>query len=130
VRKQLFCIEVIEDDDTPTDDTDTPVIPINALTGIRPHAGCTMQLYVIIKGAQITGLVDSGSTHNFVDLDTAERIGLKFGGRAGLRVTVANSERVHSPSYCKDLPITIDDELFILDCFGLTLGSYEMVLGV
>jgi hypothetical protein len=130
VCKQLFCIEVIEDDDTPTDGTDTLVIPINVLTGIRPHTGRTMQLYVIIKGAQITALVDSGSTHNFVDLDTAERISLKFGGRAGLRVTVANNKRVHRLSYCKDLPITIDDELFILDCFGLMLGSYEMVLGV
>jgi hypothetical protein len=84
VCKQLFCIEVIEDDDTPTDGTDTLVIPINVLTGIRFHTGRTMQLYVIIKGAQITALVDSGSTHNFVDLDTAERISLKFGGRAGL----------------------------------------------
>jgi hypothetical protein len=43
---------------------------------------------------------------------------------------VANNKCVHRLSYCKDLPITIDDELFILDCFGLTLGSYEMVLGV
>jgi predicted aspartyl protease len=43
-----------------------------------------MQLYAIIKGAQITALVDSGSTHNFMDLDTAEHIGLKFGDRAGL----------------------------------------------
>jgi hypothetical protein len=65
-----------------------------------------------------------------VDLDTAERIGLKFGGRAGLRVIVANSERVHSPGCCKDLPITISDEPFTLNCFGLVLGSHEMVLGV
>jgi hypothetical protein len=43
---------------------------------------------------------------------------------------VANGERVHSLGYCKDLPITIGDEPFTLDCFGLMLGSYEMVLGV
>jgi hypothetical protein len=51
-------------------------------------------------------------------------------GRAGLRVIVANDERVHSSGCCKDLPITIGDELFTLDYFGLTLGSHEMVLGV
>jgi hypothetical protein len=84
VCKQLLCIEVTEDDDTPADDTDTPVISIHALIGIRPCVGCTMQLYVITNGARITALMDSGSTHNFVDLNTAERIGLKFGGRAGL----------------------------------------------
>jgi hypothetical protein len=38
VCKQLFCIEVIEADDTPTDDTDTLVISIHVLTDIRPHA--------------------------------------------------------------------------------------------
>jgi hypothetical protein len=42
VCKQLFCIEVIEDDDTPTDDTDMPVISIHTLTDIHPRAGHTM----------------------------------------------------------------------------------------
>jgi hypothetical protein len=84
VCKQLFCIEVIEADDTPADDTDTLVISIHVLTDIRPHARSTMQHYVVINGAQITALMDSGSTHNFVDLDTTERTGLKFGVRAGL----------------------------------------------
>jgi hypothetical protein len=126
----LFCIEVIEDDDTLADDTDTLVISIHALTDIRPHAGCTMQLYVVINDAWITALVDSGFTHNFVDLDTAERIGLKFGGRTGLRVTVANGECIQNLGYCKDLPITIGDEPFTLNCFGLVLDSYQMVLGV
>jgi hypothetical protein len=65
-----------------------------------------------------------------MDLDTVERIGLNFGGQAGLRVTVANGERIHSPGCCKDLPITIGDESFTLDCFGIALGSYEMVLRV
>jgi hypothetical protein len=130
VCKQLFCIEVTEDDDIPADDIDTPVISIHELTSIRPRAGRTMQLYVVINDARITALVDLGSAHNFVDLDTAERIGLKFGGRARLRATVANGERVHSPGCCKDLPITIGDEPFTLDYFGLALGSHEMVLGV
>jgi hypothetical protein len=62
VCKQLFCIEVTEDDDTPTNDTDMPVISIHTPTGIRPHAGRNMQLYVVINGTRITALVDSGST--------------------------------------------------------------------
>jgi hypothetical protein len=35
---------------------------------------------------------------------------------------VANGECVHCSGYCKDLPITIGDEPFTLDCFGLVLG--------
>jgi hypothetical protein len=49
--KQLFCIGVIEDDDTPVDHTNTPVISIHVLIGIRPRTGRTMQLYVIINSA-------------------------------------------------------------------------------
>jgi hypothetical protein len=80
VCKHLFYIKVVEDNDTPGDITDTPVISIHALTVIHPCAGRTMQLYVDINGAWITALLDSGSTHNFMDLDTAERICIKFGG--------------------------------------------------
>jgi hypothetical protein len=42
-----------------------------------------------------------------VDLDTVACIDIKFGGMAGLRVTVANNERVQSPGCYKDLPITL-----------------------
>jgi hypothetical protein len=130
VCKHLLCIKVTEDDDTPADDTDTPVISIHMLTGIHPSTGRTMHLYVVINGARITALVDSGSTHNFVDLDTVKHIGLKFDGQVGLRVTIANGERVHNLGCCKDLPITISNESFTLNCFGLTIDSHEMVLGV
>jgi hypothetical protein len=74
------CIEVVKDDDTPGDATDTPMISIHALTGIRPRVGRTMKIYIDINGAGITTLLDSRSTHNFVDLDTVEHIGIKFGG--------------------------------------------------
>jgi hypothetical protein len=84
VCKQLFCIEVIEDDDTSADTIDMPVFSIHVLTGIHPRVGHTMQLYIIINDAWITALLDSGSTHNFVDLNTTECIDIKFGGRVGL----------------------------------------------
>jgi hypothetical protein len=42
----------------------------------------------------LTALLDSRSTHNFVDLNTAECIDIMFGDQAGLRVTMANGERI------------------------------------
>jgi hypothetical protein len=127
--KQLFCIEVEDNDTTtPVEAVDTPMISIHALIGIRPHTGRTMQLYVIINGTRVRTLLDPGSTHNFVDLDTATRNDIKFGGMARLWVTVANGESIQSLGCCKNLPITIDAEPFTLDCYGLALGLYEMVL--
>jgi hypothetical protein len=50
--------------------------------------------------------------------------------QGGVQIAILHNERLHNPGCCKDLPITIGDEPFSLDCFGLMLGSYEMVLGV
>jgi hypothetical protein len=49
---------------------------------------------------------------------------------SGLRVTVANGDRVDSPGCCRDFNITIGGEPFHIDCYGLALGSYNMALGV
>jgi hypothetical protein len=43
---------------------------------------------------------------------------------------VANGDRLTSPGSCADLQITIGEEDFHIDCYGLSLGSYDMVLGV
>jgi hypothetical protein len=43
-----------------------------------------MQLVVDINGVWLTALLDSGSTHNFVDLEEAVPARLQLGGRAGL----------------------------------------------
>jgi hypothetical protein len=45
-------------------------------------------------------------------------------------VVVANGDRIDSPGCCRDIDIAIGGELFRIDCYGLSLGSYDMVLGV
>jgi hypothetical protein len=43
---------------------------------------------------------------------------------------VANDDCVTSLSCCRDLSVSIGNEQFILNCYGLPIGSYDMVLGV
>jgi hypothetical protein len=64
--KQLFVIEVVADDTDgePRADSAKPTISLHALTGIQPCSGRTMQVYVLINGARLRDLLDSGSTHN------------------------------------------------------------------
>jgi hypothetical protein len=96
VCKQLFTIEVIDeanDRDTPPTGND-PTISLHTLTGIQSCAGRTMQVIVHINGVQLIALLDSGSKHNFVDTDAAEHARLQFKQQAGLRVTVANGDRL------------------------------------
>jgi hypothetical protein len=64
--KQLFVIEVVVDDTDgePPADGAEPTISLHALAGIQPRFGRTMQVYVLVNGARLRALLDSGSTHN------------------------------------------------------------------
>jgi hypothetical protein len=52
------------------------------------------------------------------------------GGQTGLRVTVANDDRVTSLRCGRSMAFSITGEHFVIECYGLTLRSYEMVLDV
>jgi hypothetical protein len=110
--------------------TNEPTISISALTGIHPRKGHTMQVLVTIYDTVLRALLDSGSTHNFVDSEVAACVGIIFSGCAGLSVAVANGDRVASTGSCTNLKILIAGDAFTIDCYGLSLGSYDMVLGV
>jgi hypothetical protein len=44
-------------------------------------------------------------------------------------MAVANGDCLSSPGYCRSMKLFVTSELFRIDCYGITLGSYEMVLG-
>jgi hypothetical protein len=123
--KRLFTIELFDEDF----DESTPMISLHVLTGIQPRSGCTMQIVVTINDAQLSALLHSGSTHNFVDTAAAARARLQLSAQA-LRVVVANGDRISSPGCCQELQIKISNEHYSIDCYGLELGSFDMVLGV
>jgi hypothetical protein len=114
VCKQLFSIEVVDDEDTretPADAAD-PTISIHALTGISPCSNRTMQLFVLINWAQLTTLLDSRSTHNFLDLEASACAGIHFGGRSSLHIAVANGDRIHNLGCYRNMALSITDEQF------------------
>jgi hypothetical protein len=126
-------IEMLDADEEEADHgptTNEPTISISALTGIHPRKGRTMQVFVTIYDMVLRALLDSGSTHNFVDSEVAARVGIVFSSHAGLSVAVANGDRLESAGSCTNLKILIAGDAFTIDCYGLSLGSYDMVLGV
>jgi hypothetical protein len=131
VCMQLFFIEVLvaDDNQAPAAGTDDLTISLHMLIGIRPRSGRTMQLAVTVNEVLLTALLDFRSTNNFVDLEAASRAGIILSGQAWLHVVVVNGDHVHCPSSCRNISMIISDELFHLDCYRLTLGSYDMVLG-
>jgi hypothetical protein len=63
-------------------------------------------------------------------LETAAHAGIQFGAHSGLQVVVAIGDPNQSPGCCCNMSLSISSEQFVLDCYDLTLGSYDMVLAV
>ena len=76
-----------------------------------------MLLSVAIQGECLLALLDTGSTHNFLQGDIMRRLGLQPAGGEHLRVT-------------RDVPISIKGEAFSITCVGLNLGCFDCILGV
>lgn len=133
--KRLFLLEVRPDDsDDPLVDSDSedtsPAISLHALSGIQPRSTQTMKLSVVVGSIPLIALLDSGSTHNFISADAAQRAGLQLQSQEGLRVAVANGDSVASTGLCSNLPVRIEQETYTLDCYSIPLAGFDMVLGV
>jgi predicted aspartyl protease len=124
--KGLFLLELESAEDEELDNAQ-PLISLNAITGIL--ATETMRLQVRLLDTVMEALVDSGSTHSFISLETASRLHLQPDYRPGIQVTVAG-DRVASTGICRGIHIFINNEEFVLDFFVIPFAGYEMVLGV
>ncbi|GKB97942.1 putative mitochondrial protein [Tanacetum coccineum] len=68
-----------------------PQVSLNAMTGIPSYQTMRIKGYVGIQLLHI--LIDSGSTHNFLDLSTAKKLGCKTSKMCPLQVSVANGQQ-------------------------------------
>ena len=75
-------------------------------------------------------LLDSGSTHTFINGDVARRVGIHFELCPGAGVTVANGDCVACQGLTRGVGIRIAEEVFSVDCYTIPLDWWDMVLGV
>ncbi|XP_027127810.1 uncharacterized protein [Coffea arabica] len=102
-------------------------LSIHALAGGTEHK--TLKLRGKIAGREIIILVDSGSTHCFIDERLAKIIQLPAIGNP-LTVRVANGEQLKSRQLQGPLQWEMQGNKFTHQFNTLKLGSYHMVLGV
>ncbi|XP_066396144.1 uncharacterized protein [Miscanthus floridulus] len=121
---------VAEDPTTPPDGAtaNALVVSVYALAGIRTYH--TMLLPVTINREHLLALLDTGSTHTFLQSTVMRRLGIVPHGGNNLRVTVANGEHLSCEGIARDLPVLIGGESFPITCVGLTLGCFDFILGV
>ncbi|XP_026384082.1 uncharacterized protein LOC113279619 [Papaver somniferum] len=102
-------------------------ISMHALDGsLAPQ---TMWVQGEIKKAKVTILIDSGSTHNFVDSAIPKRMGIKIIKDETFEVLVANGARMTCDGRCLDMDYKLNKYGFKGNFYVLPLGGCDVVLG-
>jgi hypothetical protein len=78
----------------------------------------------------VTALIDSDSTHNFLDVKIVTLLGLQPMVHKGVEVHVANIQMVPSLGRCQQLSLKLQEFSFHTDLFILPLAGCDEVLGV
>ncbi|XP_022041421.1 uncharacterized protein LOC110944001 [Helianthus annuus] len=134
----LYVLEIHGDDDMEDENEDTsgeleamnldPQISIHAIMGVNSFS--TMRIVGTIGTSQIQILIDSGSTHNFLDSKLASKLQRFTKGVPVMKVRVANGKNLDCSQLCQDFQWPMQGVWFKTDVLLLPLDNYDMVLGV
>ncbi|XP_071725748.1 uncharacterized protein [Rutidosis leptorrhynchoides] len=147
---QLFSLEVLEDEGDCTENEigeeilvqeedgegepsvqsqdNAPYISLNALTGVSDYQ--TMRVTCQVNKTVVQILIDSGSTHNFLDINVAKKLGCTIKKGDTIPVMVPGGNTMYNASVCEALQWQISGETFVSDMLILPIGGCEMVLGI
>jgi len=139
-KTQLFLIEIpgVEEDEEDGEllgeeenelgSEEGPQISINALSGVQGFQ--TMRVTGLYGKTPLHILLDSGSTHNFLDISMARRLGCTGEATPVQAVTVADGNKLQCLHVCKGFRWKLHNADFESDMLLIPLGSYDVVLGV
>ena len=96
------CMDSMEEGEHKEDsEVISPTISLHALLGVE---GCqTMRIMGKIKNQTLVMLVDSGSTHNFMDQTVARKLKCATRVIAGVPVTIANGDTLKAQKICEGI---------------------------
>ena len=109
------------------DEETEPKITLYALVG-SPTPGI-----IKVKGransVSLVILVDSGSTHNFIDAAVVSVLHVPVDESQILEVKVANGDIIKTQGLCKDVQVCVQGQIFLVQLNVLPLGGCDMVFG-
>ena len=105
-----------------------PEISLHALFDILTPQ--TMRVVGTVRGRQLHVLIDSWSTHNFVNANFAKKMGCDKVAAPAFQVMVANGDRLQCDEIYKSVPMEIQGYKFHISMYPLELQGFDVVLGV
>nr|GME10415.1 retrotransposon-related protein [Ipomoea batatas] len=105
-----------------------PKISLHALEGtVGPR---TFRLTASVKGREFTVLIDTGSSHNYIQPRLAHYLHLVVDNTIHFPVAVGNGERIQSEGTCTTVPFTMQGAEFEADFHVLEFSGADAILGV
>ncbi|GKA91624.1 serine/threonine-protein phosphatase PP1 isozyme 2 [Tanacetum coccineum] len=101
-----------------------PQISLHALSGVNTFQTMRVRSYVGKQPLPI--LIDYGSTHNFLDSNTAKKLPYKLTATTPLRVDMANGNKMISSFECNQFKWTLQGYEYKGNCMLLPLGRCDM----
>jgi hypothetical protein len=105
-----------------------PQILLNAINGTNSYQ--TMRICGHVGKHKLHILIDCGSTHNFLDINTAKKLGCNLIRTCPLQIDVPGGNQLISQYNCKRFTWQLQGENFVSDVMTIPLGGCEMVLGI
>ncbi|XP_010484947.1 PREDICTED: uncharacterized protein LOC104763244 [Camelina sativa] len=136
-KSQVFMIEVEDDEEEGSEDNsqavveeekDTPRVSISAVSRVSDYR--TMKVKGFHKKQVLFILLDSGSTHNFMDPSTAKMLGVNVQSAGVTRVSVADGSKLGVQGRVQQFQWSFQGTPFQDDFMLIPLGGCDMVLGV
>jgi hypothetical protein len=105
-----------------------PEISLHAVTGsIHPK---TMRVSGYLGNLKVVILIDSGSTHNFMDAALIHKLQLLINKASVVKVQVANGEVIVSEGKCDGVKVTVQEQSFTFDSYVIVLAGCDIVIGI
>ncbi|GAU15122.1 hypothetical protein TSUD_08600 [Trifolium subterraneum] len=118
----------VPNSETQVDCTDPAQISLHALMGHSIPQ--TLRVVGQIHNHSVGVLIDSGSTHNFVQARVVKQLGLVTQPTQSFKVLVENGEQLNYSTICSQVSLFLGPHEFVVDLFVLPLSGAELVLGV
>ncbi|GKA65822.1 reverse transcriptase, partial [Tanacetum coccineum] len=127
-QEEEDCFEDCLEEENMEVSQELPQISLHAMNGVQNYR--TLRVRGTVGKHIIHILVDCESTHNFVDIAVAKKLGCHIKSICPLSVTVGDGYKVATTSECKQFNWQLQGVNFCSDVMLLPLVGCEMILGI
>lgn len=102
-------------------------VSLHAMNGSQGNG--TIKLHGILQGHQVSILVDSGSSHDFLSQNLAKSLRLKTNPCIPFGITIADGNKVQCSTTVEPVSWSMAGEKFTTNMNLISLGGYDIILG-